>query len=150
MNKIDLAVQSYLQTAQAYREAKQNFSSVELAKIAVANAFLEMMAIDAHPVSEQFMPEGRTTPLKQGFVYLMRNKRNGFVKIGWSINPEFREKTLQSEEPEITLIWKSDGTRAAEAALHFKFAAKRLRGEWFELSDADVEVIQSNFAEVEK
>lgn len=147
--KLDVAVQDYLHVAKNYREDTREYSQVEIAKLAVANAFLETLGIDTYPVNEQFEPEGITNPLRNGFVYLMRNTRNGYVKIGWSIDPKFREKTLQSEEPEINLLWKWQGTRATEAALHARFAAKRVRGEWFGLSESDILLIQTIFTEGE-
>lgn len=37
-------------------------------------------------------------------MYIMKNLRNGYHKIGHSCHPEHREKTLQSEEPEGALM----------------------------------------------
>lgn len=73
--------------------------------------------------------------------YLMLNERNLYIKIGSSRNPVIREKTLQSEEPEITLIAVSfeGGGVLLERELHRRYAEKRLRGEWFNLSAEDVE-----------
>lgn len=81
------------------------------------------------------------------YVYLMQDLANGFYKIGISNNPEYREGTLQSEKPTIELICaRQYPTRniaeAFEAALHNTFAKKRLRGEWFELSPQDVEILK--------
>lgn len=81
------------------------------------------------------------------YVYLMQDTANGFYKIGISNNPEYREGTLQSEKPTIELICaRQYPTRtiaeAFEAALHNTFADKRLRGEWFELSPQDVEILK--------
>mgnify|MGYP006273081717 CR=1 FL=1 len=75
---------------------------------------------------------------KPSFVYLMRNNTNGLIKIGWSKNPRFREKTLRSEEPDIELIFNFQGSRKQEKSLHALFAEKRMRGEWFKLNDADI------------
>lgn len=82
-----------------------------------------------------------------GYIYLMRNCRNGLIKIGFSSNPKFREKTLQSEEPEIELIFKRKGSFFDEDALHSRFASKRVRGEWFRLSLDDIKSIQSETAD---
>lgn len=81
------------------------------------------------------------------YVYLMQDLANGFYKIGISNNPEYREGTLQSEKPTIELICaRQYPTRtiaeAFEAALHNTFTNKRLRGEWFELSPQDVEILK--------
>ena len=41
----------------------------------------------------------------RGYVYLMMNSRNGYIKIGFTKDyPTYRESTLQSQEPEIELI----------------------------------------------
>ena len=83
------------------------------------------------------------------FVYLMVDTSNGYHKIGISNHPEYREKTLQSEKPTIEKICaKQFPSRqiatAIESALHSTFASKRIRGEWFNLSDADVsQIIQT-------
>lgn len=74
--------------------------------------------------------------MKEQLVYLMYNARNGYIKIGKSNNPQFREKTLQSEEPEIDLMASCRGD--IEKALHAHFAHYRLRGEWFNLPKAQI------------
>jgi predicted GIY-YIG superfamily endonuclease len=80
------------------------------------------------------------------FVYLMKNTRNGYTKIGISKNPKHREKTLQSEEPEIDLIWKKEIPNAIgrEIELHKKYSDKRIRGEWFDLTEQDIQNITLN------
>lgn len=86
---------------------------------------------------------------KLAFVYLMHNKRNGFYKIGRSKNPNYRECTLQSEEPEVELLFHMESTSSVEALLHKKFESKRIRGEWFSLSQNDVDEILSIKTEVD-
>ena len=76
-------------------------------------------------------------------IYLAVNNRNGYYKIGQSINPEIREKTLQSEEPEVEFIISFPGDKTTEKLLHDKYQDKRLRGEWFALNSEDVEFIKS-------
>ena len=71
--------------------------------------------------------------------YLIKNNRNGFYKIGRSINPLKREKTLQSEEPDIVLV--KTWSRNIESKLHIEYKDYRVRGEWFELSKAQVKYI---------
>lgn len=76
-------------------------------------------------------------------VYLMHDTTNGFYKIGISNNPEYRERTLQSEKPTIELIVAKEFpvraiAEAFEAALHKTYASKRIRGEWFDLTGRDV------------
>jgi hypothetical protein len=72
------------------------------------------------------------------FVYLMEDLRNGLFKIGQSQTPEKREKTLQSEVPEVSLRFYMPAHDTAEQELHEKFLEKRVRGEWFELMPQDI------------
>ncbi len=73
--------------------------------------------------------------------YLMLDILRGFYKIGKSRNPQIRENTLQAEVPTIELLHVIQDD--IELYLHEKFNSKRLRGEWFELSAADVNYIKS-------
>lgn len=84
-----------------------------------------------------------------GYVYLMRNKRNGYIKIGFSKDPKHREATLQSQEPEVQLINSTPGTIKDEWRIQAEFASKRLRGEWFKLSLKDLYSIESMFMGME-
>ena len=80
------------------------------------------------------------------YVYLMKDMSNGYYKIGISNTPEYRERTLQSEKPTIEMIaCKKFPTRkiaeSIESALHTTYSQQRLRGEWFNLDEADVAAI---------
>jgi len=76
------------------------------------------------------------------YVYLMVNSDSGYIKIGMSKNPSYREKTLHSEEPKISLIafWKCN--KHVEKELHVLFKDKRVRGEWFNLQLIDLKEIE--------
>ena len=81
-------------------------------------------------------------------VYFMKDVANGFYKIGISNKPEYREYTLQSEKPTIKMICNHQYptriiAKSIESALHSVFAAKRIRGEWFELNANEVEQIKA-------
>lgn len=76
-------------------------------------------------------------------LYLILNKRSGYYKIGKAANVSLREKTLQSEEPELELIHTMPAFVSDEYALHTYFADKRIRGEWFKLSTQDVVFIKN-------
>jgi hypothetical protein len=76
----------------------------------------------------------------------MQDTTNSYYKIGISNNPDYRERTLQSEKPTIEMIaCKKYPTRkiaaSIESALHTAYSQQRLRGEWFNLTDADVAAI---------
>jgi len=80
------------------------------------------------------------------YVYLMHDTTNGYYKIGISNKPYYREKTLQSEKPTIELIASKKFpvrkiAESIEKSLHSVYDDKRLRGEWFELDEKDVEHI---------
>ena len=83
--------------------------------------------------------ENKTTVLMK--TYLMKDFFRGVYKIGKSINPQVRERTLQSDVPTIELVHVIDGD--IEKHLHEKFLAKRVRGEWFNLSNNDLNYIMS-------
>lgn len=78
---------------------------------------------------------------RSGFVYLMQ--RGEFYKIGYTrSDPQLRLASLQTANPEpITLLGFVDGGLEDEQHLHAMFASKRVRGEWFALTDDDVTVV---------
>lgn len=81
------------------------------------------------------------------YVYLMIDTANGYHKIGISNKPEYRERTLQSEKPTIEKVCARQYpsrtiAEAIETALHKAFESKRIRGEWFNLSQDEVEMIK--------
>ena len=81
------------------------------------------------------------------FVYLMHDSKNGYHKIGISKTPKYREKTLQSEKPTIDMICAKEYpsrkiAEAIESALHKVYEECRIRGEWFNLSEADIAMLK--------
>ncbi|MBI3413914.1 MAG: GIY-YIG nuclease family protein, partial [Verrucomicrobia bacterium] len=72
------------------------------------------------------------------FVYVMQDLRNGHLKIGRSTSPGKREKTLQSEVPQIVLRLSIPANDEHERQLHEQFSNKRIRGEWFALEPNDI------------
>ncbi|WP_291138615.1 GIY-YIG nuclease family protein [Flavobacterium sp. UBA7663] len=77
------------------------------------------------------------------YVYLMVNSYSGYIKIGRSKNPRYREKTLHSQEPTISLIAQWQCSKHIEKELHEKFKSKRVRGEWFRLQLNDLKEIET-------
>lgn len=86
------------------------------------------------------LPKERETPM--GFVYVMQNRRNGLFKIGFSKKPYFREKTLQSQEPEVEMIFSHKGSIELEKLIHGNFSRNRIRGEWFSLTEDELESVK--------
>lgn len=81
------------------------------------------------------------------YVYLMLNERNNLMKIGKSIRPTFRERTLQSQEPEIFILSIWAAPDEMEKELHRLFSHKRVRGEWFSLKSRDLKLIKERMEE---
>jgi hypothetical protein len=87
----------------------------------------------------------RPRKLRPGQIYLIRSD-NGFYKIGRSANAVARFKNLTVQLPyklELLLVIETDDTVRLEKELHERFHHCRSRGEWFALSDEDVEWIKS-------
>ena len=84
---------------------------------------------------------------KPTWIYLMKCNRTGRTKIGRSLNPAYRERTLQSENPDVLLTHKWESHIDKEGWLHTAFANKRYRGEWFDLDAADIATIEELMGE---
>lgn len=87
-------------------------------------------------ISKNNQPNTLPQSKQSCFVYIMRNNDNGAYKIGISNNPEYREHTLQSQEPNVTCIFQvefpsRDIAREIEHDMHIKYAEYHMRGEWF-------------------
>jgi hypothetical protein len=99
---------------------------------------IERYQAAAHPPRPA--PKRRVEP---GFVYLLKGQ--GYYKIGRAKDPHRRSETLAVQLPfptEMVAHVHSPDYKALEAELHQRFVDKRLNGEWFDLSDEDVEYIK--------
>lgn len=78
-------------------------------------------------------PKPRKKPfLANGYVYFLRAANT--VKIGFSINPRERLRSIQTGCPEDARIVKIvEGSMKTEKLFHERFAEYRLGGEWFDL-----------------
>jgi hypothetical protein len=132
-------------------EAQDTFFYVFFRTALVAYISNYLNTIKQHVPDYQF-PHRRTIAEQSIFtfegcyVYLMKDNNTGCHKIGISNNPEYRERTLQSEKPSIEMLaCKRFPTRkiaeAIESALHTAFSNQRVRGEWFDLKECDVAAI---------
>jgi len=100
------------------------------------------------PEAKSVLPPAQERVNEECYVYLMLDSKNGYYKIGISNEPEWREKTLQSEKPSIKLIAakKFINRRIAaniEKALHDSYSHRRKRGEWFQLDQEDIDEIRA-------
>lgn len=75
--------------------------------------------------------------------YILKDKNTGYYKIGKSINPLDREKTLQAEKPtyELIKIFNND----IETDLHKKYKEQNVRGEWFNLNKVQLKYICTSY-----
>lgn len=88
---------------------------------------------------------GKRSGESKGYVYLLQSPSTAY-KIGRTVNPENRMKTFGIQLPfevEYLAVIPTDDMYLLEATLHERFAYKRLNGEWFELSDADIAYIKA-------
>lgn len=73
---------------------------------------------------------------------------NGLVKIGITTDIYRRLRVLDLSSPvELNLILSFESSQAEviEAELHKYFAVKRVKGEWFNLSDSDLEWVKNKY-----
>lgn len=87
--------------------------------------------------------DGNKEGNKDAKTYLMYDSNTGYTKIGRSVNPMMRERTLQSEKPTITLFAICD--ELVEKELHQQYKDKRVRGEWFDLSKDEINDIIADY-----
>jgi hypothetical protein len=83
-------------------------------------------------------------------VYVMIDKNTGYYKIGRSIKPLYRERTLQSEKPTIEMLFNYDARIKDERKLHNIFKDKNVRGEWYNLDGTDLQKIKKYFNNQQK
>jgi hypothetical protein len=79
---------------------------------------------------------------KTNKIYLILDSTKNLIKIGKSINPRTREKTLQGEAPQLDILTTWIAPAFVERELHEKFRDKRTRGEWFKLTFSDLKEIK--------
>lgn len=94
-----------------------------------------------HKVAELM---SQMTP-KPGYIYLVRAiTPHNHYKIGLSVDPSSRIESMGVKLPfpiERLHTFPTNNTTLAEKQLHNQYAHKRLRGEWFELSEQEIQNI---------
>jgi len=89
----------------------------------------------------------QTEPSSEGLVYLIHMTGTTFYKIGMSLDPQLRLRTLQTRNPHTLTIRSTlavQDMRSAETGLHRHFEAQRVSSgnarEWFDFSGGTGEV----------
>lgn len=100
------------------------------------NAVIARMGVTPDPTGVTVEQMQRATMIIRageqppGHVYFI--KRRSLVKIGFSVNPTSRIKTLELQAGQkVKIIGIFPGTVEDEHALHAKFKQHRVMGEWF-------------------
>lgn len=85
-------------------------------------------------------------------VYFIQSGGDGPVKIGVCAQDiEARLASLQCGNPEpLRLLGSIEGSFQAEAALHRRYEARRLRGEWFRYCPTMMDVIAAGCVDVDE
>jgi hypothetical protein len=84
-------------------------------------------------------------------IYLIADHQTRYTKIGKSDNPGrrlkelIRQDTLLPAPNDFHLLFYWFDYPAKERELHRDFETKRIRGEWFDLSDEEIEEIKSRY-----
>ena len=89
--------------------------------------------------------ENTTKKPKKGFVYFIKAE-NGLIKIGQTKDLSNRYKQIQHSallKTELLFAIESDDVIKLEEKLHRFFENKIKKGEWFALSDGDIEIIKN-------
>lgn len=94
----------------------------------------------------QYTREPKKKKVKAGYIYIAKCEHTGYFKIGSTTrtNPNDRLRELQIYNPTIKdfVPYKSDDIRE-EKEWHLMFENKKVSGEWFELSQSDLLVINN-------
>lgn len=83
----------------------------------------------------------------KGYVYLLKAD-NGLTKIGMTKELGQRMTHFTTKLPygiEMIATIKTNDYRELESVLHDKFSKVRKNGEWFDLSDSDIEYVKSKY-----
>ena len=89
---------------------------------------------------------------KPSTLYLIREE-HGAYKIGVAANLKARFATLSTMIPyslEVVMSFLVEDALRDERSLHLRFKSKRIKGEWFQLSDKDVEWIKRKYGYISK
>jgi hypothetical protein len=112
-------------------ETYKNYMDFELAKLQIANCFLESKGLPMHLENWDAAHGVGEFTENQFSVYLIANPTAQLFKIGFSRDPVKRRKSFGGGT---RLAATGPGGPKREAELHEKFSEHRVGGEWFQLS----------------
>ena len=142
----------YIPTLRHVKEDHQSFPLFEAMiddrlQAAMAAAAARPAAIEVVEADLVNIRREQTSPHSDGFIYLIHMENTNFYKIGMSLDPEIRLKTLQTGNPHPLCLLKMravDDMRSVEIELHRRFERQRVPNanvrEWFDLSEGAGEV----------
>jgi hypothetical protein len=103
--------------------------------------FIELQKEEINELNKEKIVVKRLITEKK--TYIIKDLNTGLYKIGCSNEPLKREKTLQSEKPNIKIIKIFDNY--IEKELHKKYEKQRIRGEWFNLNEIQIKYICTHY-----
>ena len=89
--------------------------------------------------------EEREKALNKGYIYFILNEANGLIKIGRSADVENRLYQLQYKTGQPLRLLKkipSDSVVQQEKELHELYSNKRIHGEWFDITEEDINIFK--------
>lgn len=90
----------------------------------------------------------------KGWIYFVKARQDGPIKIGWTVDPQKRLAQLQTgSHVRLFILGTIEGSSAGESTLQKRWAQYRIRGEWFEPVPEIIEFVNIHrhrgFVEVE-
>ncbi|KAL8698079.1 MAG: hypothetical protein Q9201_006773 [Fulgogasparrea decipioides] len=122
-------------------------AGVATAAVPAAPPALAPPPIETIEADLQNIRREQTEPHSQGYIYLIHMENTTYYKIGMSLDPDIRLRTLQTGNPHPLHLLSMQAVgdmRSAEVSLHQRFASQRVSNsnarEWFDLVDRAEEV----------
>lgn len=97
-------------------------------------------------------PDFRKTRGNGGYIYLIGERGNPRVKIGYSKNPDTRLRQLQNESSlNLCVLWKDKGNFETERFLHASLEEFSIGNEWFMFETSNpVTLVKAMYREAPK
>lgn len=112
-----------------YREARYRLPKINTREFAAAYS----ARLVEHGLLREAQQPARPRTLRKSHVYFIQNTETGAIKIGIANWPEGRLAEMQvGNHAELCLLASFLGGRNEERALHERFIAHHIRGEWFQ------------------